>query len=180
LRLAWEEIAPALGSGFKVVSNLPYQVSTAILTRLLREVPPGTFMILMFQKEVGDRIAGGPRGKEYGSLSVFTQMVAKVRRLLEVAPQAFSPPPKVFSSVLKIQVRETPLVPRQAWTDFEALLQSGFRQRRKMLRQNLRPFFGGEEAVRIERRLEAIGASPQARAEELSVEQWVKLFPGEC
>ena len=176
LSISWEEVIRELGASFKVVSNLPYQVSTAILTKLLSHAPPGTLMILMFQKEVADRLLASPGTKAYGSLSVFTQMVSDVRHLLDAKPHAFTPPPKVDSSVLRFSIRERPLIPREEWAAFEELLHSGFRQRRKMLRQNLKSFFQKNTAEQIEARLTAVGATSRARAEELSLAQWLKLF----
>jgi len=176
LEIPWVEIESRLGPGFKIVSNLPYQVSTAILTKLLAHAEPGTQMVLMFQKEVAQRITSGTRTKDYGSLSVFCQLIAEIRPLFDVPPAAFLPPPKVDSSVLHFRIRNKPLVAKPDWEDFEALLHAGFKQRRKMLRQNLRPYFGGEAAPAVEARLEKVGASPQARAEELGLEQWAALW----
>lgn len=176
LRTAWEDIEAVLGKAFKVVSNLPYEVSTAILTRLLNHAAPGTLLILMFQKEVADRLLAGPGSKTYGSLSVFVQMVARVKHLVDVSPGSFKPPPKVDSSVLRFTLKEEAPVPRARWEAFEALLHAGFRQRRKMLRQNLRSYFAGSGAEDVEARLAAVGADPRARAEQLSLEQWLRLF----
>ena len=177
LELPWDELVLKLGEpGYKIVSNLPYEVSTAILTKLLEQAAPGTEMALMFQKEVADRVASPTRRKDYGSLSVFCQLAAQIRPLFDVPPGAFVPPPKVDSSVLHFRIREQPLIAKPDWPDFEALIQSGFRQRRKMLRQNLRPYFSGESAEAVEARLEKVGANRQARAEELGVGEWVALW----
>lgn len=176
LELPWEEVESRLGKKIKIVSNLPYNVGTAIFTRLLRAVAPGTEMVLMFQKEVGERLTAKPGTKAYGSLSIFTQLAAEVRTVCVVPPSAFHPPPKVESLVLKFRKREVPLLPPEEWEYFEVCLHDGFAQRRKMLRQNLRGFFGHASAAEIEARLSAVGAKTQARAEELSLEQWVALF----
>ncbi len=177
LLLGWDEIAARLGAdGYKIVSNLPYEASTAILVKLLENAAPATEMALMFQKEVAARIASPTRRKDYGSLSVFCQLTAEIRPLFDVPPAAFAPPPKVDSSVLHFRIRENPLIAKPDWPDFEALLQAGFRQRRKMLRQNLRTYFSGDTAEAVETRLETVGANRQARAEELDLEQWALLW----
>ncbi|MDX1386006.1 MAG: 16S rRNA (adenine(1518)-N(6)/adenine(1519)-N(6))-dimethyltransferase RsmA [bacterium] len=176
LALPWKRLSGSLGEAFKTVSNLPYQSGTAIFIKLLKQLPAGALMVLMFQKEVGERLLAKPRTKAYGSLSVMTQVIGEGRLLFEVEPNAFRPPPKVWSVVLKVKIRKDPLIPQEHWDSFEGLLQAGFSHRRKMLRQNLRTYFSGEEAARVEARLESLGAAPTARAEELSVVQWVQLF----
>jgi 16S rRNA (adenine1518-N6/adenine1519-N6)-dimethyltransferase len=176
LETAWPQLQKVLGNEFKIVSNLPYQAATAILIKLLTEAKPGTLMVLMFQKEVGDRLLAEPHTKAYGSLTIFVELFAQVKLLTLVPPQAFKPPPQVDSAVLKFNLREKPLIPREELADFENLLQAGFAHRRKMLRQNLKTVFTSESAQQIEERLGSIQASLQARAEELSVEQWLRLF----
>lgn len=176
LELPWEEITRRLGREFKVVSNLPYQAATAILQKLLHHLNPGAILVLMFQKEVGERLLAKPSTKDYGSLSVFTQVLARGRELFEISPMAFRPPPQVDSVVLKLKMRAVPLIPREETKELETLLRAGFGHRRKMLRQNLKSVFAGETASDIEARLNALGASGTARAEELSVEQWVELY----
>lgn len=174
LEINWSEIEATLGEHFKIVSNLPYNVATAILEKLLLHAKPKTEMVLMFQKEVADRLRGTPRSKAYGSLSIFAQILAEIRPVCEVPPKAFRPMPKITSSVLHFVLRENPLIDRAHLQAFETFVQSGFAQRRKMLRQNLKQY--ANSSSEIESKLENIGASPQARAEELSVEQWVALF----
>lgn len=176
LTMPWEEVKARLGENFKVISNLPYQAATAILIRLLKNVQPNSIMVLMFQKEVADRLLGKPHTKDYGSLTIFTQIFARVRVLFEVPPYAFRPPPRVMSTVLKFKLREEALLNSVELEEFESLLRAGFSHRRKMLRQNLRHFFSQQSAQDIEGRLQAVEASPKARAEELSVEQWLKMY----
>ncbi|HEX5035405.1 MAG TPA: 16S rRNA (adenine(1518)-N(6)/adenine(1519)-N(6))-dimethyltransferase RsmA, partial [bacterium] len=170
------ELETRIGKGFKVVSNLPYNVGTAILSKLLHELAPASRLVLMFQKEVGERLLAKPGSKDYGSLSVFTQLAAEVRLVCRVPPEAFRPPPQVESLVLAFELRETPALSRARWESFESFVKAGFAQRRKMLRQNLRPALGGISAAEVEERLVAVGAAAGARAEELSVQQWVELY----
>ena len=178
LELPFTEITSRLGKDFRVVSNLPYQAGTAILQKLLLHLSPESILVLMFQKEVGDRLLAGPGTKDYGSLSIFTQVLAKGRELFVVTPMAFRPPPQVDSVVVKLKIRSEPLVAMNELPKFENLIRAGFAHRRKMLRQNLKSCFAGETAEKIEDRLKAVGAAPGARAEELSVEQWVELYKG--
>lgn len=172
----WEEVKAELGEAFKVVSNLPYQAATAILVKLLRHGSPGSLMVLMFQKEVAERLLAEPHSKAFGSLTIFTQIFTTPRKVLEVPPAAFRPPPEVFSTVLKFKFHPQPLLPLSEIPDFEKLLQAGFIHRRKMLRQNLRSYFPGASAAEVEEKLRRIHASEKARAEELSVEQWLQMF----
>lgn len=175
LQVSWETIINILGNKFSVVSNLPYESSVAIFLHLLEHMPPGASMVLMFQKEVAGRLKAQPRSKDYGSLSVYTQVFANISKVCEVSPYSFTPPPKVESSVLKITVARLPKLPVTSRKTFEALLRKGFAQRRKMLRQKLKDYAGGS-VKKVEEWLEKLGLSAQARAEELSPEQWVSLF----
>lgn len=153
----------------RIVSNLPYNVSTALLVRWLHAANEIADMVLMFQKEVVDRLVAQPRTKDYGRLSVLTQHVCEVRRLFEVAPSAFVPPPKVVSAV----VRLTPRPASQRLDELgqlEKVTAAAFGQRRKMLRGSLQGLFRDPVPV-----LEGLGLSPTARAEELSVDDFVQL-----
>jgi len=126
-------------------------------------------MVLMFQKEVVDRLAAQPRTKDYGRLSVLAQHVCQVRRLFDVAPTAFVPPPKVTSAVAQL----TPRPKAERLMDLrplERVTAAAFGQRRKMLRGSLSSLFPDPTAT-----LESLGLSPTARAEELSVSDFVRL-----
>ncbi|WIM14212.1 16S rRNA (adenine(1518)-N(6)/adenine(1519)-N(6))-dimethyltransferase RsmA [Enhydrobacter sp.] len=153
----------------RIVANLPYNIATALLVRWLHAADAVAEMVLMFQKEVVDRLVAPPRTKDYGRLSVLAQHVCEVRRLFEVPPAAFVPPPKVTSAVAR-------LVPRPAdrrlsdLGPLETVTAAAFGQRRKMLRRSLQGLFGDPVAV-----LEGLGLSPRARAEELSVDDFVRL-----
>src|SRR5882724_5582805 len=130
----------------RIVANLPYNVSTALLVRWLHRADDIADMVLMFQKEVVDRLAAAPRSKDYGRLSILTQHVCGVQRLFDVAPSAFVPPPKVVSSV----VRLTPRPAGERLTDLrplERITAAAFGQRRKMLRSALSGVLG--DPVRV-------------------------------
>jgi 16S rRNA (adenine1518-N6/adenine1519-N6)-dimethyltransferase len=160
----------ALGSPTRrIVANLPYNVATALLIRWLHAADAIADMVLMFQKEVVDRLVAPPRTKDYGRLSVLAQHVCEVHKLFEVGPSAFVPPPKIMSAV----VRLTPRPPDRRLSDLrplEKVTAAAFGQRRKMLRGALQGVFGDSVAV-----LEGLGLSPTARAEELPVGDFVRL-----
>jgi 16S rRNA (adenine1518-N6/adenine1519-N6)-dimethyltransferase len=153
----------------RIVANLPYNVSTALLVRWLHAADTLADMVLMFQKEVVDRLVAQPRRKDYGRLSVLAQHVCEVRRLFDVAPSAFVPPPKVTSTVARL----TPRPAAQRLADLgplEQITAGAFGQRRKMLRGALAGLFDDPSTV-----LADLGLSPTARAEELSIGDFVRL-----
>ena len=160
----------ALGpSPRRIVANLPYNVSTALLVRWLHQASDVDRMILMFQKEVVDRLTAAPGSKLYGRLSVLTQHVCRVQRLFDVAPSAFVPPPKVTSSVVRLVTR--PADERLADIGpLERVTAAAFGQRRKMLRSALSGLFGDPLPI-----LEKFAIAPTARAEELPPAQFVRL-----
>lgn len=153
----------------RIVANLPYNVSTALLVRWLHAANDITDMVLMFQKEVVDRLVAAPRTKDYGRLSVLAQHVCEVRRLFDVPPTAFVPPPKVTSAVARLTPR--PQAARLAdLRPLERVTAAAFGQRRKMLRGSLAGVYADPVAT-----LGRLGLRPTARAEELSVEDFVRL-----
>ena len=151
----------------RVVANLPYNVATPLLIGWLRQAQAFESLTLMFQKEVVDRLAARPRSKAYGRLSVLTQHVCEVVPLFDIAASAFVPPPKVVSSVVRLRPRAS------AGGDLsrlEAVTAAAFGQRRKMLRSSLKAAFDDPESV-----LSRLGLLPTARAEELAVDDFVRL-----
>jgi 16S rRNA (adenine1518-N6/adenine1519-N6)-dimethyltransferase len=153
----------------RIVANLPYNISTALLVRWLQAADAISDMVLMFQKEVVSRLVAAPRSKDYGRLSVLAQHVCEVRRLFDVPPTAFVPPPRVTSSVARL----TPKPAGQRLADLaplETVTAAAFGQRRKMLRGALSGIFADPVAT-----LGSLGLSPTARAEELSVADFVRL-----
>jgi len=159
------------GKPARIVANLPYNIATALLVRWLSIEPwPPWYdcAVLMFQREVAERIVAAPGSKSYGRLSVLVQWRCEARILFDVNPSAFVPPPKVTSSVLRILPRAAPLpCDRQL---LERVTQAAFGQRRKMLRQSLRSLGADVTAL-----LAATGLDPTARAEDISVEGFVAL-----
>jgi 16S rRNA (adenine1518-N6/adenine1519-N6)-dimethyltransferase len=157
---------------YEVVANLPYHITSPILHRLLGSVPRPSRLILMVQAEVAERIAAPPGQMSY--LSVFVQFRAAVRIALAVPPDAFEPAPRVASAVIVLEPRE-PLRAADAEDDaLWALVQAGFRERRKMLRNVLgRQLPIGQP--RVDAALEAAGIAGDRRPQTLSVDDWLRL-----
>jgi len=155
----------------RIVANLPYNIATALLVNWLTIEPwPPWYemMVLMFQREVAERIVAKPGGKSYGRLAVLAGWRTEAKILFDVAPSAFVPPPKVTSSVVRLTPRTEPLA-----CDARALqrvTEAAFGQRRKMLRQSLKSL--GVDPIAL---LDAAGLDPTSRAEEISVEGFVDL-----
>jgi 16S rRNA (adenine1518-N6/adenine1519-N6)-dimethyltransferase len=155
----------------RIVANLPYNIATTLLVMWVTAEPwPPWYdsAILMFQREVAERIVAQPQSKSYGRLSVLVQWRCEARIAFDVNASAFVPPPKVKSSVVRLVPRSAPLPCQRVM--LEAVTQAVFGQRRKMLRQSLRSL--GTDPTEL---IAAAGLDPTARAEDLSVEQFVFL-----
>jgi len=150
-----------------IVANLPYNVATPLLIGWLRRIEAFESLTLMFQREVADRLAARPGSKTYGRLSVISQWRAEVRPLFNLPARAFTPPPKVESTVVRLTPRTNP--EPAAWDAFERVTAAAFGQRRKMLRASLRPLGNAE------RLLDETGLPPTARAEEIDVAGFAAL-----
>ena len=158
------------GEPFAVLSNLPYNVGTALFVRWLggEQWPPlWTSLTLMFQQEVAQRIAAQPGGSAYGRLAVLAQWRSTAKLAMKVHRSAFTPPPKVMSAI----VHGEPTAMREGVDArmLERLTEAAFGQRRKMLRQSLKGVPGAVEA------LEKLGIDPQRRAETVTVAEFVEL-----
>ncbi|MFN2382324.1 MAG: 16S rRNA (adenine(1518)-N(6)/adenine(1519)-N(6))-dimethyltransferase RsmA, partial [Guyparkeria sp.] len=154
-----------------LVGNLPYNIGTALITRLLAQSERGERigeMVFMVQREVGHRLAASPNDSTYGRLSVLTAMFAEVEHLFDVPPESFNPPPKVDSSVIRISPRAEPLVPPAEQARFERLVTAAFAQRRKTLRNNLKPLMPAST-------IEASGVDPSLRAQALDIPAFLAL-----
>jgi 16S rRNA (adenine1518-N6/adenine1519-N6)-dimethyltransferase len=164
--------APYLaGASTRVVANLPYNIATALLVRWLTTEPwPPWYdrLVLMFQREVAERIVAKPGSKTYGRLSVLAGWRTQAKILFDIAPSAFVPPPKVTSSLVQLIPREDPL--RCDLRALERVTEAAFGQRRKMLRQSLKQL--GADPIPL---LEKAGLDPTARAEDIAVEGFVAL-----
>jgi 16S rRNA (adenine1518-N6/adenine1519-N6)-dimethyltransferase len=157
------------GEPVRIVANLPYNVGTELLVRWLtvKEWPPFyQSMTLMFQREVAQRIVAEPGSDAYGRLGVLAGWRTNARIAFDVPPQAFTPPPKVTSSVVHLVPRAEPLAADVG--KLGKITEAAFGQRRKMLRQSLKGL-GGETL------LEKVGIDPTRRAETLTIEEFVRL-----
>ncbi len=169
--LSFDARAHLAGEGARVVANLPYNIATALLVGWLTAQPwPPWYdaLVLMFQREVAERIVAKPGGKSYGRLAVLAGWRAEAKMLFDVAPSAFVPPPKVTSSLVRLTPRAEPL-PCDAGA-LQRVTEAAFGQRRKMLRQSLRTL--GVDAAAL---LDAAGIEPTERAEQIPVEGFVEL-----
>jgi len=166
LTVALTDIAPPPR---RIVANLPYNVATPLLLKWLHEAEQVEEMVLMFQKEVGERLCAKPGSKTYGRLSIIAQWRMEITSLFDIGPKAFVPPPKVSSSVLHFRTRPQPLAEADI-TLLSRVTQSAFGQRRKMLRASLKTL-----GVPVEPLFEETGILPTARAEDLSIEEFCAL-----
>jgi len=153
----------------RIVSNLPYNVATPLLVAWMAQASSFAELVLMFQKEVAQRIVAEPGNRIYGRLSVLVQWRCEARRVFDIPARAFVPPPKVTSTVVRLVPRAKPLAPC-AQADLERVTSAAFGQRRKMLRSSLKNLGGDTMAL-----LATAGIDPEARAETLSVEQFCAL-----
>ena len=156
------ELVPA---GTAIVANLPYNIATPLLFKWFDDLGRYSAITVTLQKEVAERLAAQPRDKSYGRLSIITQWLAEVRFEFNISNEAFTPPPKVASSVVSLTPRPVPLAPAE-WESLEKVTAQAFGQRRKMLRSSLKP---------LNLDFAALGVAPTARAEELSVEQFCAI-----
>lgn len=152
----------------RVVGNLPYNISTPIIFHLLEHRDAITDMHFMLQKEVVQRLASPPDGEHYGRLSVMTQYYCAIEDLFHIGPEAFDPPPKVDSAVVRLVPYQQLPFCAQSESAFAFIVKQSFSMRRKTLRNNLKGFISGEQ-------IEACRIDPSTRAETLSVADFVAL-----
>jgi 16S rRNA (adenine1518-N6/adenine1519-N6)-dimethyltransferase len=164
------KLAHGIDGPFHVISNLPYNVGTALFVRWLggeHWPPQWTSLTLMFQQEVAERIAAAPGTGAYGRLAVLAQWRSNAKLAMKVHRSAFTPPPKVMSAVVHVTPADMP--EGVSARTLERVTEAAFGQRRKMLRQSLKGLPGALAA------LECLGIDPQRRAETLSVEEFVAI-----
>ena len=167
LKFDFRSLAPA-GGKLRVIGNLPYNISTPLLFHLLDQQSAIADMLFMLQKEVVDRMAAAPGGKDYGRLSVMLQAQLKVEKLFDVRPGAFPPPPRVDSSIVRLTPYVTPPVVIADRAAFAHIVQAAFAHRRKTLRNNLKGLLTAAD-------LTALGIEPERRAETLSLAEFAQL-----
>ncbi len=165
------DFAALAGDGrLRLVGNLPYNISSPLLIRLLSYRAVIVDAHFMLQKEVVDRIVSIPGIADFGRLSVMMQAFFMVEKLFDVPPEAFDPPPRVMSSVVRLRPRAVPLA-RDIAT-LERLMAAAFAQRRKMLRGTLLPWLR-EQGLDLAQ--QGLALEPTARPEEIAVERWAQI-----
>ena len=166
MKIDWQEFFAQRQGVWKMVANLPYNIATPLLVTLLENAPEIQAIYVMVQLEVGERFAASPKSKAYGIPSVKAQYWAETKVLGKVSPNVFLPVPKVDSAILQIIRKSSP--PEVNYANFSRLIQTAFQHRRKMIRKSLNTLVPLANFSIAE-------VSPQARPEELSVTDWVKL-----
>jgi len=156
------------GKKLKLVANLPYYISTAILQRLIEQRKSFSEYILMLQREVVDRITARIGNSERGFLTVLVEGYCETEKLFDVPPEAFRPCPKVWSSVVRLKVREQQMIENEQ--SFRDLVSLGFVQKRKTIFNNLKSKYPNAGEI-----LEDSSIEPTRRAETLTIDEWVKL-----
>jgi|WetSurMetagenome_2_1015567.scaffolds.fasta_scaffold00105_14 16S rRNA (adenine1518-N6/adenine1519-N6)-dimethyltransferase len=165
LKYNYETIGP-----FRVVSNIPYYITTPLIFKLIEARSSLISMTLTIQKEVAERIVAGPGTKDYGALSLGVQYHAAPEIKFVIPAAAFRPVPKVDSAVIRMDIRKTPRVVIADEGLFFRIIRAGFSQRRKTLSNSLKPLFGDIKDI-----LANIGIDANRRAETLSMEEFAGL-----
>jgi 16S rRNA (adenine1518-N6/adenine1519-N6)-dimethyltransferase len=160
------------GNKMKVISNLPYSISSPILIKLLENRDIFSLLVIMIQREVGERITASPGGRDYGSISVLLQTFFDISIELLVHPEAFWPKPKVESVVLKLNPLPNPRIEIRSMELFKKIVRASFSSRRKILANSLRSFVPKDKAEAI---LKSAEIDRKRRAETLSIEEFGKL-----
>ncbi len=158
----------ALGTDLRIVGNLPYNISTPLLFHFAQHADRVRDMHFMLQREVVERMVAAPGGADYGRLSVMLQYRFEMERLFLVPPGAFRPAPKVDSAIVRLLPRPCAALQARDEALLARVVTAAFSQRRKMLRNTLRELAGEEE-------LAALGIAPTRRAEELAVDDYVRI-----
>jgi 16S rRNA (adenine1518-N6/adenine1519-N6)-dimethyltransferase len=160
-----------------VVANLPYYVTTPIIMKLLEDQLPLKGIVVMLQKEVADRISAKPSTKEYGSLSIAVQYYTDAKTVMTVPKTVFVPQPNVDSAIIRLLVRNKPIVELENESFFFQIVRASFAQRRKTLLNNLVHFLpnGKELKPVIEETLSQVNIDGKRRGESLSIEEFAKL-----
>lgn len=157
----------------KVVANLPYYVTTPIITKLLTDRVKISDLVVMIQKEVGERIDAKANTKEYGSLSLLCSYFADTSKVCKVSPKCFMPEPKVESIVIRLKVLGAPRVKVMDEKLFFSVIRDAFNMRRKTLWNALKPL--GFEGEKMQKAFELSGINQIRRGETLTIEEFAKL-----
>ena len=169
LRYSYER----LSGPFKVVANLPYAIASPLLLRLLERRQAIPLMVLMFQREVAERLVAQPGGRQYGVLTIFTQLYADVSLRMIVSPGSFRPRPKVESAIVTVTPRPQLRIRVTDENEFIKLVRAAFTHRRKTIRNGL--LFAGLSSDACRLALQRASIDPQRRPESLTLEDWGRL-----
>lgn len=166
--------SPGNGDRWKVISNLPYNITTPLIMKLIKERDYFSLMVLMVQREVGERIVASPGGKDYGAISVLIQMFAWAEILFKVPPRVFIPPPEVESVVVRLRIREKPLSFLEEEEIFYRVVRGSFQHRRKSILNSLESSL---KLKRLELKELLVGANidPSRRGETLTPQEFANL-----
>ncbi len=158
----------AAGERLRVIGNLPYNISTPLLFHLFSQAEVIEDMVFMLQKEVVDRLVAEPGSRQYGRLSVMARFYCSMDWLFDVAPEAFHPPPRVDSAIIRMRPRALDEVQRALHPALDAVVRAAFNQKRKTIRNSLKGVVDSGP-------IEATGVDPGARAETLSLDAFLNL-----
>ena len=171
LDISWEDLN--LPDGSKVVANLPYSISKPMLRRIYEEWRPHLqSATLLVQREVALRMIAQPGTREYGPLSIMAHLYSQTKRVFDIAPGSFFPPPEVISSVIHAQFLETPALELKDEKRFWVVVRAAFSQRRKTLGNTIKPLASKEKLSEV---WQATGIDPMRRGETLSIEEFGAL-----
>ena len=162
-----------LPKDYKVAANVPYYITSKIVEKLMTAENKPSIAVLLVQKEVAERIAA--EAGNMSVLSVSVQIFAEAELDIEVPRQFFTPPPKVDSQVVILRTRNNPLITPEDQRDFFRIVKAGFSAKRKKLRSSLSGGLGIDKSA-VEELLKNAGISPDARAEDLAIEDWRRLL----
>lgn len=158
----------AIGKYDKIIGNLPYYISSEILLKMIKTIDNQKDLHFMLQKEVAERISSSTHSKSYGRLSVMLQYFFDIELLFDIMPGSFSPPPKVTSSLVRLSPKINHVNEVKSIVSFEKLLKLSFSQKRKTIKNNLKPILNDID-------LNMLAINPQDRAEMLSLSDFVRI-----
>jgi 16S rRNA (adenine1518-N6/adenine1519-N6)-dimethyltransferase len=153
---------------FRLIGNLPYNISTPLMFHLLESSSLIQDMHFMLQKEVAERIIATPNNKHYGRLSIMMQYYCRCELLFEVPPRCFSPPPRVDSAIIRLIPHAQPTVKVTNKTQFDSIVQEAFNQRRKTIGNSLKNFISRDA-------IQSLGIDPKSRAENLTLHEFALI-----
>lgn len=179
LQVAFADLTAGWPGPVKVIANLPYYITTPLITKIVREIPSFTRLVFMVQLEAAQRLLAQPGSKDYGPLGVLLHCLGSVRRAMNVSAAAFWPRPHVDSAVIEIEPRPSPVAVAD-WDAFIRFVEACFQQRRKTLANSLRHDWmhdtGRVEPQPLVTHLAALGLSDRIRAEAMTPTQFVQLY----